>query len=72
MEWISVEDSYPNHMQDIKVFIENPFFGSFERLETAVFLWFDGMGQGEFYDSKDQSYLDYVTKWIPLPKPPKE
>jgi hypothetical protein len=68
MEWISVKDRLPNHMQEIKVFIENPFFGSFERPDKAVYLGFDG----NFYDSEEQIMLHYVTKWMPLPEPPKE
>ena len=66
MEWIKVEDQLPQHMEEIKVYIENPFFGSFERENPSVFLAFDG----NFYDSEEQIQLFYVTKWMPLPKPP--
>jgi hypothetical protein len=68
MEWISVKEKLPNHMQEIKVYIENPYFGSFERSEPAVYLGFDG----NFYDSQEQICLYYVTKWMPLPEPPKD
>jgi hypothetical protein len=58
-------------MKEIRVWIENPYFGSFERVGNAVFLWFKGMEEGEFYDANEQIRLDYVTKWMPLPEPPK-
>jgi diadenosine tetraphosphatase ApaH/serine/threonine PP2A family protein phosphatase len=64
MEWIYVKDQLPDHMQDIKVWIDNPYFGSYERENTAVFLQFEF--PGSFYDSHDQTYLDYVIKWKPL------
>ena len=67
MEWINVKDKFPEHMQEIKVFVENPYFGSFERKSNAVFLWFKGDDAGSFYDSEEQIHLDYVTKWMPLP-----
>ncbi len=65
-EWISVKDKKPSHMKEIKVWIENPYFGSFERPENAVFLWFKDMEDGEFYDANEQIRLDYVTKWKPI------
>jgi hypothetical protein len=63
MEWISIKDKLPRHMDEISVFIENPYFGSFEREDPAVFLWFKGDEEGSFYDSQEQIHLDYVTKW---------
>jgi len=65
MEWISVNDALPKHMQEVRVWVENPYFGSFERTENAVWLAFDE----NFYDSQEQVCLNYVTKWIPLPQP---
>jgi hypothetical protein len=65
MEWINTKDKKPSHMQEVKVWIDNPFFGSFERQDNAVFLRFEE--EGEFYDSEEQIHLDYVTKWRPLP-----
>ncbi len=61
MEWINIEERTPKHMQEVKVWIDNPYFGSFERKDNAVFLHFDD--DGAFYDSKEQIHLDYVTKW---------
>lgn len=63
IEWLDIKDKLPKHMQKIKVYIENPYFGSFERPEKAVFLRFEN--PGEFYDSEEQIHLDYVTKWCP-------
>lgn len=63
MEWISVKDRLPNHMQEVMVYIENPYFGSFERENPAVFLGFDG----NFYDSEEQICLNYVNKWRSKP-----
>lgn len=61
-KWIETKDQLPDHMQEVVVFIENPYFGSFERIGNAVFLGFTR----EFCDSKDQIALDYVTKWKPI------
>ena len=72
MEWISVRDRPPKHMEVVRVFIENPYFGSSERTKPAVYLHFVGMEDGEFYDSGEQIHLDFVTRWMPLPKPPEE
>ena len=66
MNWVSIKDSHPNHMQEVKVFIENPYFGSFERKGNAVYLHWKGHEEGDFYDSDEQIHLDYVTKWSPL------
>ncbi len=66
MEWISVKDQSPPHMKKIRVWIENPYFGSFERAKNAVFLWFKGMEEGAFYDADEQIHLNYVTKWRPI------
>jgi hypothetical protein len=68
MEWISVKDQLPNHMQEIKVYIDNPLFGAHERKGNAVYLGFDG----NFYDSDEQIFLNYVSKWMPLPEPTKD
>lgn len=65
-EWISLKDGTPRHMQIIKVYVENPFFGSFERDDDAVYLHFKGYDEGSFYDANEQIYLDYITKWKPL------
>lgn len=51
-------------MQLVRVWIDNPFFGSFERQDNAVFLSFDG--EGDFYDAEEQTYLNYVTRWKAL------
>lgn len=67
MKWISIDERKPSHMQEVKVYIENPYFGSFERAGNAVFLWFKGMEEGEFYDAEEQIHLDYVTKWKSIP-----
>lgn len=72
MKWISVKDQSPKHMQEIKVYVENPYSGSFERNENAVFLWFKGEEQGSFYDSNEQIHLENITHWMPLPKGPKD
>jgi hypothetical protein len=63
MEWISVKNKLPDHMQKVDVYVENPYFGSFERIDPAVFLWFKGSEEGSFYDSEEQIHLDYITKW---------
>jgi len=60
-DWIKIVDAAPHHMQIIKVFIDNPYFGSGEREGNAVFLAFDD----NFYDSEEQIQLHYVTKWKP-------
>lgn len=65
MEWISVKENLPKHMQECRVYIENPFFGNFERNQNAVFLHFNDMENGEFYDSEEQIHLDFVSKWKP-------
>jgi hypothetical protein len=67
MDWINVNDKVPAHMQKIDVYVENPFFGSFERTNPAVFLWFKGDDEGSFYDSEEPIHLDYITKWKPKP-----
>lgn len=64
-QWFSAKEKLPEHMETVDVYIENPFFGSVERTAPAVFLWFKGMDQGEFYDSKEQTHLGYVTRWRP-------
>lgn len=61
-EWINVDSQFPEHMQEVKVFIENPYFGSSERQDNAVWLGFDR----NFYDSEEQICLHYVTKWKPI------
>lgn len=66
MKWIDVKEQPPKHMQEIKVYIENPYFGSFERMNNAVFLHFKGWDRGEFYDANEQIHLDYATKWRPV------
>lgn len=58
-DWHHVEAKTPEHMQEVRVWIDNPYFGSGERERTAVFLGFDH----NFYDSEEQILLDYVTKW---------
>lgn len=60
-EWVHVEEGLPRHMQEVKVYIDNPYFGSGERKGNAVFLAFDH----NFYDAEEQILLDYVTKWKP-------
>jgi hypothetical protein len=62
---ISVKEILPKHMQEVRIYIENPLFGSFE--QNAVLLGFTG----KFYDPEDQMQLDFITKWTPLPDPPK-
>jgi hypothetical protein len=64
-DWINVERAFPKHMQEIKVFIDNPHFGAFERADNAVFLNF---GDPSFYDAEEQIQLMYVTKWKPIKK----
>jgi hypothetical protein len=59
MEWISVEKQTPPHMKEIRVWIEDPYFGSYERPANAIFLAFDG----NFYDSQEQTSLKYIKKW---------
>ena len=68
MEWIKCSNKLPEHMQEVKVYIENPYFGSFERTGNAVYLGFDG----NFYDAEEQIQLNYVTKWMPLHETPKD
>ena len=65
-DWIDLKDKKPTHMSKIRVWIDNPFFGSFERTRNAVFLWFKGMEEGAFFDHEEQIHLDYVTKWKPI------
>lgn len=65
-EWISVKENLPQHMQIVKVFYENPFFGSAERKQPAVFLRFTGSEAGSFWDAEEQIHLDYITKWKPF------
>jgi hypothetical protein len=67
-EWTNVEDALPEHMQEVRVYVEDPYFGSFERNRNAVYLGFTG----DFYDSEEQIHLDYITKWRPLDKEAKE
>jgi len=62
-EWVSIRDKNPAHMQIVRVYIENPLFGSFERTRDAVYLHFKGSEEGDFYDSREQILLYYVTKW---------
>ena len=57
--WIKVVDKLPYHMQEVRVCIEHPSFGTTERFRTAVFLAFDG----NFYDAEEQTQLYWVTKW---------
>ena len=64
MEWINISERKPKHMQEIKVWIDNPYFGSFERSDNAVFLHFDE--PGDFYDANEQIHLDFVAKWSPI------
>lgn len=66
MNWIDLKEESPKHMQEVKVYVENPYFGSFQRTGNAVFLHFKDMDQGEFYDAEEQIHLDYITKWQPL------
>ena len=58
-EWIKLKDQQPPHMKEIKVWIDNPHFGSFERQENAVYLAFDG----NIYDAEEQMTIHDVTKW---------
>lgn len=58
-EWIDIKDRKPPHMKEIRVWIENKYFASFERERNAVFLAFDG----NIYDAEEQMCVDYVTKW---------
>ncbi len=68
MEWISINEQMPPHMKEIKVWIERPKCCGYERERNAVFLAFDG----NIYDSEEQEIIHHVTKWMPLPEPPKE
>lgn len=68
--WINIEDAVPKHMQEVKVFIANPYFGSHERTGNAVFLWFKDSEEGGFYDCEEQIPLYFVTAWKPIAKQP--
>ena len=59
MEWINIEDKMPPHMKEIRVWIESPVYGSYERERNAVFLAFDG----GIYDAEEQETVHHVKKW---------
>ncbi len=62
MDWIEINDQMPAHMQEIRVWIESKS-GGYERKNNAVYLAFDG----NIYDADEQTVVNYVTKWKPLP-----
>lgn len=59
MNWISVEDQVPKHMQEVKVQLRHPALGIVKPQGNAVFLAFDQ----SFCFSDTQQRIDYVTHW---------
>lgn len=55
----NIEDKLPRHMDEVYVYIHNPYFGEGWREKKAVYLAFDQ----NFYDAEEQILLEYVTKW---------
>ena len=57
-EWISVEDGFPKHNEEILGFEKLIFFG-----------WYDN--RFGFLDVVEECHREKTTHWMPLPNPPK-
>ena len=68
MKWISVNDKLPEDTRAVLTFGSHPtpIVGFYNSLWEK---WFCYLGTGI---EMDDSFMDYVTHWQPLPKPPKE
>jgi hypothetical protein len=68
MEWISVEDRLPSHMQKIefKGLFPCSFKGSFKKEEDGYQFFFTNIKSNEIYN------IYGVTHWMPLPELPKK
>lgn len=66
MEWNKCSDKLPQHMQEVKVYIENPSYNPYEYPDNAIYLAFSDNFDDNFFNAEEQITLNYVTKWKPL------
>ena len=68
MEWISIEDSLPEHLQEIKFKGKFPFDcnGFFEKTESGYIFFHNNSEKKKIY------HIYGVTHWMPLPSPPEK
>ncbi len=70
MEWISVEDKYPNHKQKIKIKVQD-VEGNPHELE-CIFNDYEDYRGWEIKPPENVIIHAIPTHWMPLPQPPKE
>lgn len=70
IEWISVEEAYPKHKQNIKVRVEDTE-GKEHELECTFNDHADYRGW-EIKPVENVTIYAKPTHWMPLPKPPQE
>lgn len=79
-EWISVKDKTPDYIEG-KDYSENVLTTDGKQLyimakcyviDAGGWLWGNCYGEINGDPEVDDNYNDYITHWMPLPKPPKE
>nr|DAE22754.1 MAG TPA: Protein of unknown function (DUF551) [Siphoviridae sp. ct2hZ16] len=62
-EWISVKDRLPEVRRIVL---------AYDAQTNDINFAFRERGSGNFVDCNSDYYLNTITHWMPLPKPPKE